>query len=216
MGHSPHAAPAHSHVLGAPRLYDIVVDVFFFGRRRATFQALIGAAGVQPGQRVLDVGCGTGYFARLLARAVGPDGLVVGIDPSTEMIAHARRKAGRAGNCQFRVGTAESLDFPDDHFEVVVSSLVLHHLPEDLRVPALREMRRVLRPGGTLLVAEAQVPRHGLGWRLLARLHGYDKRARMVPALGRMAADVGFGEIRTGEAPPWLRYACAVKTASAT
>jgi ubiquinone/menaquinone biosynthesis C-methylase UbiE len=215
MGHLSHPATTRGHALGAPRLYDAFTNVFFFGRRRATFQALIAAAGVQPGQRVLDVGCGTGYFARLLARAVGPGGLVVGIDPSPEMIAYAGRKAGRASDCQFQVGTAESLDFPAEHFDVVVSSLVLHHLPEDLRVPALREMRRVLRPGGTLLVAEAQVPRHGLGWRLLARIHRYDRMARMVPDLEPLAAQAGFAEIRTGEAPPWLRYVHAVKTASA-
>jgi ubiquinone/menaquinone biosynthesis C-methylase UbiE len=215
MRHSSHPATTRGHTLGAPRLYDTFVDVFFFGRRRATFQALIAAGGVQPGQRVLDVGCGTGYLARLLAQAVGPEGLVVGIDASPEMIAYASRKACGAGNCRFQVGPAESLDFPAEHFDVVASSLMMHHLPEDLRVPVLREMRRVLRPGGTLLVAEAQVPRHGLGWRLLARMHGFDRMARMVPHLEPLAAQAGFAEIRTGEAPPWLRYAHAVKTASA-
>ena len=206
MGHSSQPAATRGHVLGAPRFYDTVVDVFFFGRRLAAFQALIAAAGVQPGQRVLDVGCGTGYFARLLARAVGPEGLVIGIDPSPAMITYASRKAARAANCRFQVGTAESLDFPAEHFDVVVSSLMLHHLPEDLRVAVLREMRRVLRPGGKLLVAEARVPRRGLGWRLLARMHGYDRMARMVPHLEPLAAQAGFTEIRTGEAPPWLRY----------
>src|SRR6266536_1123461 len=163
---------------------------------------------------MLDVGCGTGYFARLLARAVGPDGLVVGIDPSPEMIAYATHKAGRARNCQCRLGTAESLDFPADYFDAVVSSLMIHHLPEDLRVPALREMGRVLRPSGTLLVAEAQVPRHGL-LRLLARLHSFDRMAQMVPQLEPLAAQADFAEIRTGEAPPWLRYVHATKPTSA-
>jgi SAM-dependent methyltransferase len=96
---------------------------------------------------------------------------------------------------------------------VVVSSLVMHHLPENLQVPALQEMRRVLRPGGTLLVAEAQNPRHGLGWRLLARVHSYDRMARMVPHLEPLAVQAGFVQIRSGEAAPWLRYLRAVKTA---
>ncbi len=172
-----HSGTTRGHTLAAPRLYDVLGDVFFFGRRRATFQTLIAAAGVQPGQRVLDVGCGTGYFARLLAQAVGPEGHVVGIDPSSAMISYARRQAGPASNCQFQIGAAEALEFPAANFDVVVSSLVMHHLPEDLRVTALLEMRRVLRPGGSMLVAEAQEPRQGLGWRLIARVHGYDRMA---------------------------------------
>jgi ubiquinone/menaquinone biosynthesis C-methylase UbiE len=207
-------ATTHGH-MGGPRLYDALANVFFFGRRRATFQALIAVAGVQAGQRVLDVGCGTGYFGRLLAQTVGRDGLVVGIDPSTAMISYASRQASVASNCQFHVGTVEALEFPAEHFDVVVSSLVMHHLPEDLRVAALREMRRVLRTGGKLLIAEAQTPRHGLGWRLLARVHDYDRMARMVPDLHPLAAQAGFGHIRTGEAPPWLRYVHAVKIANA-
>ena len=212
--HFPRSAQpvsARGHTLGAPRLYDLFVDVFFLGRRRASFRTLIAAAGVQPGQRVLDVGCGTGYFARLLARVVGPDGQVVGVDPSPEMIDYARRKAGDVSSCQFQLGTVEALELPAESFDVVVSSLVLHHLPEDLRVPALREMWRVLRPGGTLLVAEAHVPRRGIGWRLLARLHGYDRMAAMVPDLEQLAARADFARIRGGQVPPWLRYVHAVK-----
>ena len=76
-------------------------------------------------------------------------------------------------------------------------------------------MRRVLRTGGKLLIVEAQTPRHGLGWRLLARVHDYDRMARMVPDLHPLAAQAGFGQIRTGEAPPWLRYVHAVKIANA-
>ena len=211
---SKHPATTRGHTLGAPRFYDTFANVFFFGRRRATFQALIAAAAVQPGQRVLDVGCGTGYFARLLADVVGPDGLVVGVDASPEMISYASRRAGRAGNCQFQVGTAESLGFPAEHFDVVVSSLFMHHLPEDLQVTALREMRRVLRPGGSLLVADAQIPRAG-GWHLLAVITGHIHMARMVPHLESLAAQAEFADVRSGEAPPWLRYVHAVKSASA-
>ena len=157
-----HPAASHGHVLSSPRTYDFTVELFFLGRRRTSHQALVAAAGVRPGQRVLDVGCGTGYLSRLVARSVGPNGIVVGIDPSESMIQYARRKAASTGNCEFQVGAAEALPFPGDHFGVVVSSLVLHHLPEDLRVRALEETRRVLRPGGALLVAEARNPGHGV------------------------------------------------------
>jgi len=209
--HSPsHPAATRGHALGSPRLYDFFAEFFFFRRRRATFQALAAAVGIQPGQCVLDVGCGTGYFARFIAAAVGNDGHVVGVDASMSMIEYARRKAARTTNCGFHVGAAEALQVPNDGFDVVVSSLVMHHLPEDLRLRALQEMRRVLHTGGHLLVVEAQTPQHGLGWRLLAHAHGYDRMARQVPHLEPLAAAAGFGEIRSGEAPPWLRYITAV------
>jgi ubiquinone/menaquinone biosynthesis C-methylase UbiE len=209
-GHA-HQAATHGHAFDSPRRYDLVAEVLFLGRRRATFQALMAAAGIQSGQRVLDVGCGTGYFVRLIAAAVGSGGLALGIDPSTAMVEYARGKAARGAHAHFLVGTAEALEFPDDHFDVVVSSLVVHHLAEDVRTQALTDMRRVLRPGGRVLVAEAQSPRHGWGWRLLARLHGYDRMARLVPHLEPLAAQAGFGEIRTGEVPPWIRYVVATK-----
>src|SRR5919197_776552 len=90
---SSHSSSTRGHTLAAPRAYDTFVNLFFLGRRRASFESLIRAAGVKPGQRVLDVGCGTGYFARLLADTVGADGLVVGVDASSEMIEYATRKA---------------------------------------------------------------------------------------------------------------------------
>jgi ubiquinone/menaquinone biosynthesis C-methylase UbiE len=216
LGHlfprAAHGAPTRGHTLGAPRLYDTFVDLFFLGRRRATYQRLVDAASVQRDQQVLDVGCGTGYLARLLARAVGPGGQVVGIDPSAEMVEYAARRGGRASNLRFQLGTAEALPFPSDQFHVVVTSLMLHHLPEDLRVPALREMYRVLRPGGTLLVAEAQMPRSGV-LRLLGRLHDFDRMASLVPELAPLAEQAGFVRIRAGEAPPWLRYIRAIRVA---
>jgi ubiquinone/menaquinone biosynthesis C-methylase UbiE len=110
-GRSNASAHTRGHTLGSPRLYDIIANVAFLGRRSATYQALIAAPGVQPGQRVLDIGCGTGYFARLLCRAVGARGLVIGIDASREMIHYANRTRATA-NCQFQVATAEALPFP--------------------------------------------------------------------------------------------------------
>ena len=207
-----HSLSTRGHTLGAPAAYDAFVNVFFLGRRRATFASLIRAAGVEPGQRVLDVGCGTGYFAGLLAEAVGPGGSVLGIDASSEMIAYAARRRGRP-NCQFQVGAAESLGLPAEDFDIVVSSLFMHHLPADLQPVALAEMRRVLRPGGTLLIAEAQIPRARV-WRLLAHLHGFDRMAQAVADLDRLIADAGFERIRGGEAPPWLRYVRAVKNSA--
>ena len=214
LGHlfprSRHPATTRGHTLAAPHFYELFADVFFLGRRRATFQHLIAAASVQTGQRVLDVACGTGYFARMLARAVGPPGEVIGIDASPEMISFASRKAARLGNCTFQVGTAESLEFTADEFDVVVSSLAMHHLPDDLQIVALREMGRVLRPGGTLLVADAQMPRRGLP-RLITVITGHAHMARVTPHLDALARQAEFTDVCGGEAPPWLQYVRAVK-----
>src|SRR5215467_13670438 len=98
---SAHSTSTRGHTLGAPHLYDAFVNLFFLGRRRATFEVLMRAADVLPGQHVLDVGCGTGYFARLLAQSVGGNGLVVGLDASPEMIRYATQQAARIRNCQF-------------------------------------------------------------------------------------------------------------------
>jgi ubiquinone/menaquinone biosynthesis C-methylase UbiE len=100
---------------------------------------------------------------------------------------------------------------PGDHFDVVVSSLVLHHLPQDLRLRAMKEMRRVLRPGTRVLVAEARSPSHGF-LNPLARADLYDRMAGQVPDLDSLAGRAGFGDIRNGEVPPWLRYTAAAKT----
>jgi ubiquinone/menaquinone biosynthesis C-methylase UbiE len=164
---------------------------------------------------VLDVRCGPGYFARILAARVGPEGSVVGIDAAPEMTQYASRKALRLSNCRFQPGTAESLDFPDAAFDVVVSSLVLHHLPEDGRLRAVREMRRVLRPGGTLLVADFRIPERG-AWRLIASLTGHAAMQQRVPPLEPLIAEGGFNELHSGDAPPWLHYVRAINPGQGT
>jgi ubiquinone/menaquinone biosynthesis C-methylase UbiE len=166
-----HSIASHGHVLASPRMYDLTVELFFLGRRRTSYQALVQVASVRPGQGVLDVGCGTGYFARAIAPVVGPAGRVIGIDPSDATIEYATHKAAIIRNCEFQVGAAEALPLPAANFDVVVSSLVLHPLPEHLRLRAVEEMRRVLRPGGRVLIAEARNPSHGVLC-LLARAHG--------------------------------------------
>lgn len=213
--HGPARGPGHAHgddPFARPGRYDLVSEFLFLGRRRSAFRRLIAAAGVQPGQRVLDVGCGTGYFAGLLASAVGPSGMVIGIDPSRAMIDHARKRRG-GPNCQFQVGSAEKLALPDGSFDLVVSSLAMHHIPEDVRATAVREIYRVLRPGGRLLVAEMQMPRRPLQ-RLLARLSGIGRMAQHVPPLEPLAAAAGFVDLHAGEALAWLRYLVATKPPS--
>lgn len=145
------------------RRYDLLVAVLSLGQA-PTFRArTANLAHLSPGEAVLDVGCGTGDLARAAYKRVGPTGLTAGIDASPQMIAHARQKATRAGmTIDFRVEPVEALSFADRTFDVVVSSLVFHHLPDALKERGLAEIRRVLKPGGRLLIVDFLRPRHGL------------------------------------------------------
>jgi ubiquinone/menaquinone biosynthesis C-methylase UbiE len=115
--------------------------------RTVANSAAYAAAYFVPGARVLDVGCGPGTITADIAPRVAP-GAVVGIDPSADVIAQARRDAAGTGNVEFATGDVYALDFPDDAFDVVHAHQVLQHLPDP--VGALREMRRVCKPGGVV------------------------------------------------------------------
>jgi demethylmenaquinone methyltransferase/2-methoxy-6-polyprenyl-1,4-benzoquinol methylase len=117
-------------------------------RRRALRQA-----GLQAGMRVLDVGCGPGLTAQAALRLVGSTGSVVGLDPSSGMLREARK-----GPCRSLIqGVGEELPFPDGTFDFLSMGYALRHV-SDLRV-AFREYRRVLRPGGIVLLLEISRPR---------------------------------------------------------
>jgi ubiquinone/menaquinone biosynthesis C-methylase UbiE len=106
---------------------------------------LLDGTGITTGQRVLDVGCGTGIVARRAAERVGPGGEVTGVDLNEAMLSVARRIAPEL---QWRQGAADALPFDAAVFDVVVSQMAMMFFPD--RVAALKEMRRVVRPEGTV------------------------------------------------------------------
>jgi ubiquinone/menaquinone biosynthesis C-methylase UbiE len=142
------------------RFYDLMLAAGTLGREHAMRERLVDLAELREGERVLDVGCGTGTLTMSAKRRVGASGEVCGVDAAVEMVARARHKSAAAGlEIEFRAAVAESLPFVDASFDAVLTCLMLHHLPPDLREVALREMRRVLRPAGRLLVVEFAPPR---------------------------------------------------------
>ncbi len=116
-------------------------------RRRELVRAALGA---RPGDRILDVGCGPGFYVTELLEAVGPGGSVAGVDTSADMLAVAAQRAKGHRNVAFHEADVASLPVPDASFERALCVQVLEYVPD---VPAaLSQMHRVLRPGGRVLV----------------------------------------------------------------
>jgi len=189
---------AHSQTSGIvihrSRLYDLVGGHFI----RTTDAEILSRAGVAPGDRLLDVGTGPGYLALAASKLVAPGGTAIGIDASPEMIDRARMRAERAhSEAEYRVATAESLPFDDDAFDVVVSRLVLHHLPGDVKGQALAEMARVLRPGGRLLIVDLASPAAKGAHHLAAHLMGTHPDTGAV--LEEVVSGAGFTQLTHGK-----------------
>ncbi|WP_428391572.1 class I SAM-dependent methyltransferase [Lichenicoccus sp.] len=154
--------------------YDRIDRLFSLGTGTRYRAALLRRAGVRSHDRVLDVATGTGLVARA-ARRLAPDGLVVGLDVSAGMLAVARRQPGVA----LLQARAEQVPARDGAFDVVTMGYALRHLDDLDR--AFAEFRRVLRPGGMLLLTEIVCPASRLG-QALARLY----LGGLVPCLSRL------------------------------
>ena len=136
---------------------------------RALAQGLLRIAAPGPGERLLDVACGTGIVARLATETVGEAGSVCGVDVNEAMLAVARDAGwGLRPPIDWRRGDAAALPVDDESVDVVTCQQALQFLPD--REGALREMRRVLVPGGRLALAVLRSIRHNPGWEALAVL----------------------------------------------
>lgn len=179
--------------------YDLLITLLTLGRERRFRQRLLELAHVEAGESVLDIGCGTGTLAIAAKRVVGDSGVVHGVDASPEMIARARRKARRSGmDVVFEMAKAQSLPFPDARFDLVLSTVMLHHLPRAGRSQAVRDARRVLKPGGRLLAVDF-VRRSGKG--LLAHFH---RHGRVDPRdLIALVTEAGLKVVESGPVGRW-------------
>jgi ubiquinone/menaquinone biosynthesis C-methylase UbiE len=134
------------------RLYDPVVRLT--SREERFKQLLVEQAAPAPGQRILDLGCGTGTLA-IQVKQREPAAEVVGLDADPEMLAQARRKAEQAGiELELTEGFSTELPYEDASFDRVLSTLFFHHLDPEPKRQTAREIARVLRKGGELHVAD--------------------------------------------------------------
>jgi ubiquinone/menaquinone biosynthesis C-methylase UbiE len=175
------------------------MDTFLFrGQMRELRRRTINLARIRPGEQALDVGCGTGTLAIEVQRHVGGAGGVVGVDPGIRQIARARAKAARRKlPINFQIGVIERLDFPDQTFDVVFSTLMMHHLSDSLKRQGLAEIVRVLKPDGRLIIADfiRQKERQG-------RAAQFHAGGSSVQELGPLILDAGFESLETEEMQP--------------
>jgi len=167
--------------------YDLMNDLMSGGLHRLWKRFTLSQTGLRPGQRALDVAGGTGDLASGLARQVGDEGLVVLSDINWEMLSRGRDRLlddGFTGNVGFVQANAERLPFADASFDCVTIGFGLRNVTD--KAAALASMRRVLRPGGQLLVLEFSHPAAGI--KPFYDLYSF----RVLPAMGRLvASDAG-------------------------
>jgi ubiquinone/menaquinone biosynthesis C-methylase UbiE len=157
----PHetVTPTRGRIIRMAGQYDFLVNLLLFGREKTFRNNIIRLAAIPKGAAVLDVGCGTGTLALMAKEAVGEQGKVFGIDAAPEMIEVARHKASHGNSAvNFQQGVIEALPFEDGTFDYVLSTLMFHHLPTDLKQQGLAEIYRVLKPNGRLLIIDIGRP----------------------------------------------------------
>lgn len=188
--------PALSHDWLTP-FYDSLIR---WTMPESTFKLhLIEEARIKSNHFVLDLGCGTGTLTRLIKRN-HPDATIVGIDGDPKILEIAKKKADQAGlEITLDEGMSFDLPYPDASFDRVVSSLVFHHLNRENKLATLREVRRVLRVGGELHIADFGKPQNALmrvasfPWQLFDGFHTTaDNVKGLMPELIRSA---GFVEV---------------------
>lgn len=184
-------------------------ELFSSPELRAVADRTLDALALSSGQAVLEVGCGNGVFLPLLARAVSPGGHVVGLDHAPSLVNEARSRVAAAGYEQsitLQEGNAYQLPFPDATFDAAHCERVLVHLDDP--TAALREMRRVVRPGGRVVAAEPDFggirvdhPDRGAFDLIYARSLSRIRQPDIGLTLHRRFAEVGFEDAKVAPGP---------------
>lgn len=196
-----HAGEPQANTIGqmgkwAP-YYDSLLRLVTIGRERTLREMTITLAQIKPGDKVLEVGCGTGTLNMAAKAQVGSSGEVYGIDAAPEMIEVARKKVSQANvDVDFRVEQVENITFPDNQFDVVLCSFMIFVITDDMRRKGFQEIRRVLKTNGQILILDFSppdnIPLRHLVTSIFGRRHSLQ---RILP----MMEEAGFTEIEIRE-----------------
>jgi len=185
--------PAFSYGFLTP-LYDFIMR---WATRESTFKTrLVEQIKIEKGHRVLDIGCGTATLT-ILIKKTHPDAEVIGLDGDPKILEIARSKVTRAGQgILLNYGMVFELPYPDDSFDRVMSSMVFHHLTRENKVRSLREVFRVLRPGGELHVADFGKPQNALMYLISLVIRCLEETSDNVKGLlPEMLRNAGFDQV---------------------
>jgi ubiquinone/menaquinone biosynthesis C-methylase UbiE len=153
--------------------YDSYMRRMTLGREHVLREETVRLARVEPGDSVLEVGCGTGTLTLAAKRQAGPSGQVVGIDVIPGMIAASQQKAARAQEeVTFQLGSIDDIPFPASRFDVVICSFMIFHMAEQTRRKGIAEVYRVLKPQGRWLVLDLALPTQPVQRFVAQRLFG--------------------------------------------
>ena len=180
--------------------HDILIKLMGLGVNGANSRMIVEMANIKPGDKVLDVGCGTGDLTLTAKNYVGASGWAYGIDASPEGIDLARKKATRSSiEAVFEVGLIEKMPYPDATFDVVISRLVIHHLPDDLKRLGFAEIFRVLKPGRRVFLADFRPPTNPILAHIASALIGHRMMMQSnVESVLPMVSEVGFVDVASG------------------
>lgn len=194
------------------KYYDLFASVSGYGDK--FFRQIAELAGIREGDRVLDVGCGTGTLGIREKEKAGNTGYVAGIDASGQMISQARKKAVKIDiKVDFKPGLIEDIPYDDNYFDVVTSSMMIHHLPLSLKKKGFQEVFRVLRPGGHFFLVDFGKPSslfgNFLGYLLLYWTES--ARANLKGVVPGLLEEAGFEEVKIAKRFPLRKFISARK-----
>ena len=158
---------------------------------------LIDQANPQPGERILDLGCGTGTLTIMLQRRQ-PTAEVVGLDGDTRVLDIAQKKAHKVGVASIRwdTGLADELPYPDESFDKVITSMMLHHLTLPEKLGAFQEVHRVLKPSGSIHIADFGKPHDSLMRFVASYMSHLERTAENFKGrIPELMADAGFEQV---------------------